>query len=99
MGKVDEQQVLLMARTYTNKTVAKRLGISTRTVTRILKKHNAQKKIRCSEPDKDQERAMIHFERKHLKQSLGKVARYHGLSRQAVHQQTNKLLPGEGEAS
>lgn len=84
--KADEEQVVAMSHRYTNKTIADRLNISTRTVTRILAKRGRKNLAGKKDPPPDIEQQIIEFERKRLNYSLSRIAFLHGLSRQAIHQ-------------
>lgn len=87
--KADHQQVVKMSRIHTNKVIAKRLGISTRQVSRILAKYDASKQDpekRGSRLDRETENAVMEFSRITFGESYAEIGRRHGLTRQAVQQ-------------
>mgnify|MGYP002760769165 CR=1 FL=1 len=78
-----------MSKIHTNKTIAKRLDISTRQVSRILKKHNASKEDhenRNRSMDRETEDVVMSVQKTVFGMSLADIGKYSGLTRQAVHQ-------------
>jgi len=92
--KVDHEQVVRMSRIHTNKTIAKRLDISTRQVSRILKKYNASKQDhsnRNRSMDREVEDVVMGVQKNVFGMSLSDMGQYSGLTRQAVHQRLNNV--------
>ena len=92
--KVDHDQVVRMSRIYTNATIAKRLDISTRQVSRILKKYDASKEDhsnRNRSMDRETENVVMDVQKNVFGMSLADIGKYSGLTRQAVHQRLNNV--------
>lgn len=92
--KVDHEQVVKMSRIHSNKTISKRLGISTRQVSRILKKYDASKENhadRNRSMDRETEDVVMSVQNSVFGMSLADIGQYSGLTRQAVHQRLNNV--------
>lgn len=85
--KVDHEQVVKMSVYLTNAVIAKRLGISERQVSRILKKWAKPKNRVEDRRTNDSETEILYMKAmRRCELSYGSIAYRFGLSRQAVQQ-------------